>query len=416
MYFCQSLVNGLGQGAGEYSPRGSSGAGHGGTGGRGLYDVDIGTFYGSVFYPTSFGSAGGGGESQGGGVIKITTDVLQVDGNIESKGGSYDAEINHGGGSGGSIYINTTTFGGEGMIDVTGGDGNNNGGGGCGGRIAVYYHSSSFTGQFAAFGGTSSYEAGSAGTVYQEDYKQNLRYLWVSNRNQQPRSSRVKYGNPRKDNARTWLPLLSDNSQYNFDKVTLTEGAHLVLQSSISDTSMVIDKLIGVISNDASNEVAGYLHVGKWQTVKVRETGVLFPISVHVYKDGTLELQPSIEVKKTDFNCEGRLNGLKELVVSQTTITFGVDSGSVLSGAYVARHFKFESVTVKATGKITFTNAEPGNILETSRLKVGAKGFIQARRLTLRSDVIDIEATGGIRVDGQGFGQGANKNFGGEHV
>lgn len=410
------MVNGLGQGPGEYSPRGSSGAGHGGTGGHGGYDVDIGAFYGSVFYPTSFGSTGGGGKSPGGGVIKITTSELQVDGDIECKGGVYEGGINHGGGSGGSIFINATIIRGEGVIDATGGSGNGLGGGGSGGRIAVYYHSSSFSGHFTAFGGSSSYEAGAAGTVYEEDCQKHLKHLWISNRNQKPRSLLVNFANPRKDHARTWLPLLSNNSKYDFDQVTLTGGSHLILESGTHGETMTIGKLSDVTSSDVGNDVTSFLHVGPWQTIRLRETGVLFPVNVRVYKDGTLWLPPSIQIKKTVFDSNGRLSGLKELTVSETTINFGADSGSVISGPYVAQQFAFERVTVNAAGKIIFTNAEHGNVLLTNELKVKAKGLIQARILSIRSDVIEVEETGSIVVDGQGFEQGArNKNFGGQY-
>ena len=405
----------MGTGAGESNPRGSSGAGHGGTGGRGKEDEDIGTFYGNVFYPTSFGSVGGGGKSPGGGVIKITTGVLQLDGNIESKGGVYKQGINHGGGSGGSIFINATTLMGEGMIDASGGAGNGYGGGGSGGRIAVYYDSSSFSGQFAAFGGSSLYEAGAAGTVYQKDYQKKLQYLWVSNKNQKPRTLLVNYANPRKDNARTWLPTLAKNNHYEFDEVSLSGGSHLVLQRATSDQKLVIGKLSDSTSTNVGNIITSYLHVGQWQTVNVLQTGFIFPVNIHVYGDGTLGLPSSIEVKNTAFNCEGYLSGLKELTVSDTTVNFGVNSGSFAKGLYMPTIFVFERVIVKAAGKIIFKNTEHGNVLETSRLEVKAEALVQARMLTIRSDTILVEEAAKISVDGQGFEQGVlNKNYGGK--
>ena len=373
--------------------------------------MDIGAFYGSVFYPSSHGSVGGGGVSPGGGVIKITTSELQMDGNIECKGGLYEKGINHGGGSGGSIYINTTNFRGDGVIDVSGGPGNGDGGGGSGGRIAVYYHFSSFTGQLTAFGGSSLQEAGAAGTIYQKDYRQNLQYLLVTNNNQKPRTSLVNFANPRKGNARTWLPAHTNDTQYTFDEVTLAGGSHLVMAYNEHDQKMVIGKLSDVKNNDFTS----YLHVGQWQTINVRGSGIIFPVNIHVYKDGRLGLPQRTEIKKTTFNCEGHLMGLKELTVSDTTINFGVDSGSIISDEYVARHFVFERVTINAAGVIVFKNAEYGNVLETSKLEVKAKGLIQARILTIRSDNILVDQTARITVDSQAFAQeAANKNYGGQ--
>ena len=372
--------------------------------------MDIGSFYGSLFYPSSFGSVGGGRVSPGGGVIKITAGELQIDGDIECKGGLYEKGINHGGGSGGSVYINTTTFQGDGVIDVSGGPGNGYGGGGSGGRIAVYYHLSSFTGQLKAFGGSSLHEAGAAGTIYQKDYRQNLQYLLVTNNNQKPRTSLVNFANPRKGNARTWLPSLTNDTQYNFDEVTLAGGSHLAIAYARNGQKIVIGKLSDVKNNDFTS----YLHVGQWQTINVRGSGVIFPVNIHVYNDGTLGLPPRTEVKKTTFNCEGHLMGLKELTVSETTINLGVDSGSIINGLYVARHFVLERVTINAAGKIVFKNAEYGNVLETSKLEVKAKGSIQARMLTIRSDDILVDQTARITVDSQAFEQGAaNKSYGG---
>lgn len=410
MSLFQSNVNGLGRGSGEHSTRGSSGAGHGGTGGRGKGDVNVGTFYGNVFHPTSFGSAGGGGRSPGGGIIKITTRELHVDGSIESKGGFNKNDTNHGGGSGGSIYINTTIFAGEGTVDTSGGSGNYNGGGGSGGRIAVYYEYSSFAGQFAAFGGSSSHEAGAAGTVFQKDYRQNLNYLWVSNKNQKSLTSFVHFTNPSKGNALTWLPSLSIDTYYHFHEVTLTGGSHLAVESSRRVTKMVIGKL-----RDVGRGISSYLHTGQWQNISVRETGVIFPVNIHVYKNGTLGLPASIEVRNTVFNCDGRLRGLKKFAVSEATVNFGVNSGLITDDRFSSGRFVFDEVTVKAAGKILFKNAEQGNVLETMRLVVKAKGSIQARMLTVRSGVIVVEETGRIDVDGQGFEQGAAHNsYGGK--
>lgn len=403
MFWLQLSIVGSHSGNGKYSPRGSSGAGHGGTGGRGLENIFIGAFYGSVFHPSSFGSVGGGGLSPGGGVIKITTTALYLDGNIECKGG-LDEKENYGGGSGGSIYINTTFFTGEGVIDASGGPGHDFGGGGSGGRIAVYYHSSSFTGRISAYGGNSSHEAGAAGTIYQHNYDKNLRYLWVSNNNRKPLTTVIDFANLPTDNARTWLPSLINNN-YHFDELVLSDGSHLVLESSLNFQTVTVGKLRGFTNKDINSEITGYLHVGTQQNVEIRKSDDILPVHVHVYEGGNLGLPSNIEIKKTTFICDGQLKGIKKLTVSDTTMNFGMNSGSIIRGIVSPRRFVFERVTVKAKGKIIFKNVEFGNVLETNEVLIMAKGLIQARNLTVKSDVMVLNETGKFTVDGQGFDQ-----------
>ena len=65
-------------------------------------------------------------------------------------GGSWRSP-HAGGGSGGSIWIETELFDGDGAIDAGGGEGysgsaGNHGGGGAGGRVAIYYTNNNFIG------------------------------------------------------------------------------------------------------------------------------------------------------------------------------------------------------------------------------------------------------------------------------
>jgi len=177
-------INGYGLGYGPSTGPGGGatqyvggGAGHGGSGGRG-YDrlnhryLNGGPAYGSPIEPTSFGSGGGstlnqGSGGAGGGAIRLEVGgLLTVDGSISADG--KDAGSAAGGGSGGSIYITTGSFSGNGTISANGGDmgssGQGEGGGGGGGRIALYYDDSNFTGLVEAHGGIG-YENGGAGTV-----------------------------------------------------------------------------------------------------------------------------------------------------------------------------------------------------------------------------------------------------------
>jgi PKD repeat protein len=81
----------------------------------------------------------------------------------ESYGGS-------GGGSGGSIWVQTGVIAGDGIVRADGGNGGvsnwyPDGGGGSGGRVAIYADTDQFDGTVQAFGG-SGQEYGEAGTIH----------------------------------------------------------------------------------------------------------------------------------------------------------------------------------------------------------------------------------------------------------
>lgn len=133
-----------------YGKNSRGGAAHAGNGGRGQA-ANNGQFitYGSSHIPTLFGSGGGGGANggeiggTGGGYVRLdVTGTLTVNGDIQSNGGASPSTANGaGGGSGGSIHINTGVLAGSATITANGGNGYLSGGGGGGGRVAVYYDS-----------------------------------------------------------------------------------------------------------------------------------------------------------------------------------------------------------------------------------------------------------------------------------
>jgi len=166
-----------GRGSTSVNPKG--GAGHGGYGA--FNSANSGNVYDSAVSPSLSGSQGGNGSGSeglspyggtGGGVTHLTVaNTLTVNGEISADGN--DGELNSGGGSGGSLWIQTATLAGNGLITATGGNGNGTAGGGGGGRIAIYINTNSFSGLVAACGGAGG-EFGGAGTIYLRD---NLRQI-----------------------------------------------------------------------------------------------------------------------------------------------------------------------------------------------------------------------------------------------
>jgi len=176
-------LDGYGPGGGEVGAGGNYGGGK--------------NVYGSMTLPVDMGSGGGallrqvypegpfimvGGD--GGGIIILNVkNTLIVDGTISVDGGNGQGSssgdptqpgVGSGGGSGGSIFIITDGFAGNGIISSRGGNGWTDptypefgSGGGSGGRIAIYYNTSSFFGDVNTEGGSGAVDS-PKGTVVME--------------------------------------------------------------------------------------------------------------------------------------------------------------------------------------------------------------------------------------------------------
>ncbi len=124
---------------------GRSGGSYGGLGG-----VAGGTpnpIYGDSHDPNEPGSGGGSGSTSlagnGGGLVRIVAQTLNLNGVIKADGGNGTGTSNAAGGSGGGIRIDVRTLSGTGTISANGGNGVGGGAdgsaGGGGGRVAIYY-------------------------------------------------------------------------------------------------------------------------------------------------------------------------------------------------------------------------------------------------------------------------------------
>lgn len=127
------------------------------------------------------------GSGLGGGVISFKSWSVTISGQLKANAETIDSGA--GGGSGGSIYISTGTFGGNGNISADGGqagltkDGNFFCGAGSGGRIAIHYSSSSFNGNITALGGIGHTPSsnGGPGTIFTNDTSKLETKLLISN-------------------------------------------------------------------------------------------------------------------------------------------------------------------------------------------------------------------------------------------
>ena len=175
------------QGPGRGNTRQSEGYGasHGGYGGGPDPKLAVEP-YGSVFSPQELGSGGGNGQGKGGrggGKLHwITSHYFELQGLLALQGTDGDG-INAGGGSGGSLLIETMNFTGHGEINTGGGSASGKGGGGAGGRAAIHCEwRYDFGGTFVNHGGlggsttTRASHGGAAGTTFVKNNKRQLEY------------------------------------------------------------------------------------------------------------------------------------------------------------------------------------------------------------------------------------------------
>jgi large repetitive protein len=152
---------------------GLSGASHGGWGGSSRSIV-----YGDYKNPNDWGSSGPDA-SPGGGLIRITSGILILDGLISANGSGW-----HSGGAGGSVFLRTEILTGRGKIQANGGSNisGHNGNGGGAGRIALYARElSGFeTNSIEAIGGFGQAADGGSGTVYLKDLDEPIATLLIS--------------------------------------------------------------------------------------------------------------------------------------------------------------------------------------------------------------------------------------------
>ena len=136
--------------------------------------------YGSVLRPTDLGSGSFGHLSpgwSGGGAMWLSVGATSTINGVITVEGYNPGYNNHGGGSGGSLYLKSSTISGSGTLSANGGQDGYHGGGG-GGRVAVVLTGAladftGFTGPMTSLGATNSSSGGvnagsAAGTVYRQ--------------------------------------------------------------------------------------------------------------------------------------------------------------------------------------------------------------------------------------------------------
>lgn len=261
-----------------------------------------------------YGSVGGTSGGHGGGVVQLyADDSLTIDGTITANG-ARSPRNGTGGGSGGSIWIQSKLFSGRGTIQANGGDGLGYGGGGGGGRIAAVFSNSTYTGNIQAFGGRSNFSSGGSGTVYLENKLSSFRKLIVNNKNiGKPSSDSITDIN--RDGGRTWLTPSNDSQRVVLSHLDIRGMGQLASLTKTTNHSLEWD--VGTVTGDQS----GLLHILGMQRLVItgeeRESKAAnLPWGINVYPRGELTLSESFMVDGIQIIVAGRLNGARNLTVA----------------------------------------------------------------------------------------------------
>nr|XP_054759184.1 uncharacterized protein LOC129265193 [Lytechinus pictus] len=450
-----------GIGLGLSGASGSSGAGHGSNGGQGRSRPIAGASYGSFMTPNTFGSVGGHsvfphrGGSPGGRLFLSANRSLHIDGTLDVSGGAGTSP-NAGGGSGGSIWIETETFNGDGSINALGGDGEGSGGGGgAGGRGAVYFTYNHFSGSFVAAGGVSSYEPGGPGTVYlhklqpvngtsfldasspegQIMHDSNVsspltnRTLYLNNLGRLPRSKNRNltelYSEYQSATTITWLEpsvpakiaIQRNNQSHNYsddfviDELHVYGGAEVAFIDPLHPGSQLMMRL-GTIGGDRT----GRMLIGFNQTMEVIQPD--FPLSVDVYRGGEIVLYGELIVSGVTFNIEGILPYAENITIRDGGVLnmhemIGLDGEATET-------VLFNSINIRNHGTFLTHNGKNRRALIGDYLQVygGASLLSTNLYLEVRTVIVDsygtISVLGSTKESAEGPG-GAFMNSGASH-
>ncbi|XP_076091252.1 uncharacterized protein LOC143063127 [Mytilus galloprovincialis] len=394
---------------------GSSGAGHGGTSGRGAGTTLTGQPYGHLYQPFIHGSAGGGDGGQGGGMLWLNaTNMIEIDGRLSANAGDAKA-ASGGGGSGGSVWIYCRVFRGLGTIAVNGGSqySGGSGGGGAGGRIAVYlWINNTYLGDYESHGGSVNLatspnsQPGGPGTVLLYHVEHDHETLYINNDGLESDVGMIKdYTDLSEDSFKAWiLPnagqhwLANENYDFQFEELQIYGNAHLALlpEPFEKGVSLHFQHMIG--------DRTGFVHVGNHQVMDLRRKFLDTPFNTYVYDGGYLGLAPDTNLERVFV----RLEGTMDHVINMTLI----DGGSLrlhLTGSTNNRdrlNYHINGTTViKAKSYINCSNPRAHDDqyqLVLNHLRVEGGGAINGSFMRIQATDMFVDDGGIVSVNNGG--------------
>ena len=370
---------------GQYSPKGASGGVHVNCGGAGYIGLRGGGAFGTIYRPSQPGSSGGDGlinnsRGNGGGVIKITTDILLNDGSITSDGGNASPMLKGGGGSGGSVLIiSQKTFSGTGVVSANGGLGDGAGGCGAGGRVAIVVASRYFyRGKLEAYGGKSNTgRPGGSGTVFIEEVRSKRLYLHLYIDNQ--------------DSSWENSVVLSENrTYYHFNELHLTRKASLRMTAMQNGQLLLkVQKLVG----DGSS----LLHLLRNHVAEIeihdQERTTKTPVNFKIENGAEAKMASTVYIVGNGpvaLESNGTITGVKNLHVAQNRIIKlheQARTGNLINATGVLQfaNLKFNS------GSSMIMEGDTELNLVVGFISIKFSALLSAHRIRILASKVDVE-------------------------
>ena len=407
-----------GPGAGTSSGNIGTGAGYGGVGGR-----NGGKAYGSVYRPWQLGSGGGNGGGTGGSgggylVWKVSKE-LELNGLLTANGQDGRGQ-DAGGGSGGSMLIETTNMTGHGEISVLGGQGSGQGGGGAGGRVGIHCRwRYSYGGKFSDHGGQGNEYGAPAGTIYKEENYRPLQYRELKySKTTNTSYLAVDHTYIHIDNVGfnvqgATLLMEEGTTQYEFDEMELTGYSRLLVYhpDGATNVTVVVHRFIG--------DGTGQFHVRENQKIYVEyvesETNrTEAPCSYRIDQFAELILPFEFHVHGVRTEIHGLLTGVHHFFVEDrgfVRISSTAQTAILENRTYVdisePGNMSLANIIVKKGGVLDLLRQQDVLIKVTSSFfEIKYQGEVRMNHGIFFSSVADLETEGKLLLDGRGWGPG----------
>lgn len=425
-----------GPGSGKTVNNEGYGAGHGGYGGA-PNPVDASEPYGSVVTPHQPGSGGGNGlghGGSGGGVLfwKIGQ-RMELNGLLALQG-SNGINFNAGGGSGGSLLIETTNFTGHGEINVRGGDGTGTGGGGAGGRIGIHCEwRYSYGGKYRNRGGDGGpgkkvSHGAAAGTTYVENNFRPLEYRILKYMKESNQTYfRVDHLYVHIDNEGNAVPvatvIMEDQSEvFEFDEMEITGFSRVLIYHPVSDhVNLTVHRFIG--------DRTGQLHLRANQLALVEYVESISnvteaPVSYIIDEDSEVIFPTEVHIQGINTTLAGLMTGVHHFYVEDkavATVEASSQTALLQSGKYVdittKGNFSLPSINVQMDGVLEFRKITNSLTITTAFLEIKYLGSVFMNHGYIDAGEIDMESGSQISLDAKGYragnGPGAGKGTAG---
>lgn len=384
---------------------GYGGAGHAGIGGGN--STSSGDSYGSIYRPDNPGSRPRDTGGRGGGKIHLQAGYLVYnDGEISVNGSDSDS----GGGSGGSIWIQTYSYDGYGTYSACGGSSTGQYGAGSAGRIAIISTTQMmFEGIYLAFGGDadSPLNTGAAGSVYLEDKRKGVAYrrLQLDNAGR----SIEKYSTIEEDSQ----------TDFYFEELQLMNQASLHIRDTgtavFTDVRQLIGDRSGLLHIHANQRYVAEYEEGVRQAFTsginmiIDEEGeIILPTNTYVYGTGvTFSSYP----EHRSVQIFGRITGVSNFICGFETVVYIGEKGHTAmlgDGTYTDKgktYLKkdddgkttFGSVDLRALSGIKYAPDVP-MLSSVGRIDCRYNSFISAESIFINTSTLNVEAGSEITV------------------